>query len=222
MTFALTPASPTPVRPTEFMCVIAARNAAIRSASLDCGMTVLSKSIALSTKTPEGLPAASRSIRPPTGSRVSFVMPAACSAFELSQVAWPSIRSRATGRSATAASSSCRGREATQIPDDLIPSVAHQPGALRIRLRIGAYSLLGLLQAGRARQLNLHTLQTQIDYVAVRIDQSRNQRLTLPVDHPSRRVFRTQTSAVADLENSSRFERERLNGWRLAPTRVYP
>ena len=70
------------------------------------GTFELTSSLAASTNKPVGLPLASRSILPPTGSLVAAVMPAAFSAALLTTTAWPSTRSSTTGRSDTAASRS--------------------------------------------------------------------------------------------------------------------
>ena len=51
--------------------------------------------------------------------------------------------------------------------------------------------------------------ESQIEHVTVRIDQSRKQRLSVPIDHSSPRVLRVQLRAIADLENLSPLERER-------------
>ncbi len=63
-------------------------------------------SAALSTKTPEGVPSARRTMRPPGGSGVAAPIPAASRALLLTQTAWPSTRSATAGRSDTAASRS--------------------------------------------------------------------------------------------------------------------
>ena len=50
--------------------------------------------LAASTRTPVGAPAASRRMRPPSGSAVAAVRPAVCSARVLAHPAWPSTRVR--------------------------------------------------------------------------------------------------------------------------------
>ncbi len=75
------------------------------SASVAAGRARSRRSIALSTRTPEGVPSLRRRMRPPSGSRVSVSIPAARSAAVLTQTAWPSTRRATAGRPGSALSS---------------------------------------------------------------------------------------------------------------------
>ena len=130
--------------------------------------------MALSTSTPFGLPSESRSILPPSGSAVSRVIPAARSAAEFNQSAWPSTRPSAAGRSDTAASSSAAHSEiANQFPDHLVPAIAQVPVSVRVGARILANALLRLRQALGAEKLNAHIVEAKVDDVPMRINQTR-------------------------------------------------
>ena len=100
------PASPTPVRPTLAISASAVSSAATFCCGVGGGTFALISAVAASTKTPAGLPSASRSMRPPLGSLLALSTPASLMAALLAQPAWPSTRLSQTGRSATAVSSS--------------------------------------------------------------------------------------------------------------------
>jgi hypothetical protein len=102
------PISCTPVSPPLTATAAAARMRASIIAGVAAGIFATTRSTALSTRTPVGSPRSSRKMRPPSGSLVSRVMPAAASAALDTHTACPSTRSRIAGRSPTARSSDAR------------------------------------------------------------------------------------------------------------------
>src|SRR5881628_456199 len=65
--------------------------------SIDSGITFSTSSIAVSFRTPFGLPLESLTIRPPGGSTVRLSIPATDRAAELATATWPQIRFRKQG-----------------------------------------------------------------------------------------------------------------------------
>ena len=112
----------------------ASRSPASRSAAVVSGRSRSTSSAALSRRVPIGTPAASRSIRPPTGSGVAAVRPASSSAFEFTQLEWPSAEPRsrrAVGEDRVeVAPVGDAAREERQVP-----AAAEQPGTVAERGR---------------------------------------------------------------------------------------
>src|SRR5664279_3244514 len=86
-----------PVRPQRFASAIAACSADLRCSRDIGGITRAMSSCALSTKTPAGTPPAPRSMRPPSGSCVAAVTPAAVLANAMAITAAGDPRSRGRG-----------------------------------------------------------------------------------------------------------------------------
>src|SRR5580692_5349625 len=100
--------------------------------------------------------------------------------------------------------------KAPKIPYDLIPSASQIPSELRMRLSIGAYPLLRLAQARRAYELDLDVLQSQIEHMAVRVDQPGQQGLAAAVNDLRVRVAVVQGCCVADSNNLATIEYQRI------------
>ena len=84
---------------------MAARTASSKRASDGKGSARWTSRCAVSISRPVGSPPASLTTMPPVGSAVSREIPASWSAAELAQVAWPSMRTSATGCRGAARSS---------------------------------------------------------------------------------------------------------------------
>ena len=94
---SVTPISCRPVSPAARHSAMAARTASSKRASDGSGSARWTSRWAVSMRRPVGSPAASFTTMPPVGSGVARVIPASWSAAELTHVAWPSIRTSATG-----------------------------------------------------------------------------------------------------------------------------
>ena len=95
----VTPASCTDVSPAAAAAARPFASRRLRTSRVGGGTFEATSPCAVSTKTPAGAPDASRMMRPPEGSAVAAVRPAIASARVLAQPAWPSTRTRYTGRS---------------------------------------------------------------------------------------------------------------------------
>ena len=98
------PMSRTLVTPSEPACSSARVSACARRAGVRGGTTWLTSPMAASLSRPVGLPAASRTMRPPGGSGVAAVTPASFRATEFATAIWQSNRFTKTGVAGATAS----------------------------------------------------------------------------------------------------------------------
>jgi hypothetical protein len=101
----------------------------------------------------------------------------------------------------------CEGK-APELPDDLIPATPQEPRAIGICLGIGAYSVLCLREALGIVELDLGIFETQIDHVAVRIDQPGQQRLATAVNGFGAGKFLVQGCSIAGLDHLAQLEHQ--------------
>ena len=116
--------------PTRWSSACARSRPASTSASEGGGSAPATREAAASSSTPVGTPAGSRTMRPPGGSGVDAVTPAASSAAELHHTRWPSLLHSTTGGCGTTGSRSARvgSPSGHRLASQPLPTT-HRPGA---------------------------------------------------------------------------------------------
>ena len=129
-------------------------------------------------------------------------MPATFSAALFTQMAWPSTRVMTAGRSRHDRIELARGREATFLPQHLVPAAADDPARVRDSLRhVLADARQRVVDARRVAQVCLQLQLAETEHVAVRIDEAGQHVLAAAVDDRAPAfacAYRRVTAAALD------------------------
>src|SRR6185437_13324393 len=108
-----------------------------------------------------------------------------------------------------------RQRKASQTPRHLVPTGALQPGQLRMRHRIGLDPGLCLAESPGTGQPDLCCAGSEREYMAMRIDQSRQQGTAVSIDPVRVRMTLPEQRCVACLDHLSAVEHHRFEAVEL-------